>query len=110
MTTTISGSYQYRVNFAASYMVRGITDSRALDNCFEMFDGDFVVTALVRRAMQNRKLWEAIAKQWREGFPQSWVDTANKYAHLKTRQLPTAAQTLRATKQASFDAQPAERS
>ena len=42
MSKTISGGYQYRVNFAAAYMVRGITNSRALDNCFEMFDGDMM--------------------------------------------------------------------
>lgn len=99
----ITGTYQYRVNFAANYMMRGITNSRALDNCFEMFDGDFVVTALVRRAMQNRKLWEAIAKQWRDGFPQSWIDTANKYAHLTTRQLPAAAAAHRDQVQRAFD-------
>jgi len=96
MSKTISGGFQYRVNFAAAYMMRGITNSRALDNCFEMFDGDLVVAALVRRAMKNRKLWEAIASQWREGFPQSWISTANKYAHLTTRQLPTAAAAARA--------------
>ena len=98
MSKTISGGYQYRVNFAANYMTRGISNSRALDNCFEMYDGDLVVAALVRRAMKNRKLWDGIAHQWREGFPQSWLDTANKYAHLKTRQLPQAAAVMRATR------------
>jgi len=92
---TINGSFQYRVGFAASYMVRGISDSRALDNCFEMFDGDLVVTALVRRAMQNRRLWDAIAAQWRGAFPESWIETAVKYAHLTTRQLPQEARAVR---------------
>lgn len=96
---TASGSFQYRVSFAAGYMVRGIRSSRALDNCFEMFDGDLVVTALVRRAMQNRKLWDAIASQWREGFPQSWIDTATKYAHVPTLQLPTEAAKIRAARE-----------
>ena len=88
---TISGDFQYRVSFAAAYMVRGITNSRALDNCFEMWDGDLVVTALVRRAMKNRRLWDAIARQWSEGFPKSWLEIAARYAHLKTRELPAAA-------------------
>ena len=96
----ISGNFQYRVNFAAGYMVRGITNSRALDNCFEMWDGDLVVTALVRRSMKNRKLWETIAKQWQEGFPQSWIATATKYAHLRTRQLPEAARAAQAAAEA----------
>lgn len=102
---TIDGSYQYRVNFAAAYMVRGISNSRALDNCFEMFDGDLVVTTLVRRAMKNRKLWEAIARQWREGFPQSWLNTAMKYAHIPTRQLAAAAHEMREKAQQRWNAQ-----
>lgn len=101
MTCPISGGYQYRVSFAAAYMMRGITSSRALDNCFEMYDGDLVVTSLVRRAMKNRKLWEAIARQWPGAvFPQSWLDTATKYAHLTTRQLPNAAAEMRAASEA----------
>jgi hypothetical protein len=101
MSTTITGGFQYRVNFAAAYMVRGITNSRALDNCFEMWDGDIVVTALVRRAAKNPKLYAAIARQWRDGFPQSWIDTAAKYAHVKTRQLPDIAAAIRAEREAA---------
>lgn len=105
MSRTITGGFQYRVNFAAAYMVRGITNSRALDNCFEMFDGDLVVTALVRRSLKNRKLWHSIASQWSEGFPQSWISTATRYAHLKTSELPAAAANMRAEAQARWDAQ-----
>ena len=105
MSATIYESYQYRVNLAANYMMRGISNSRALDNCFEMFDGDLVVTALVRRAMKNRKLWEAIARQWSAGFPQSWIDTANKYAGISTRNLPAAAAKMRADAESRWEAQ-----
>lgn len=107
MSRTIRGGYQYRVNFAAAYMVRGITNSRALDNCFEMFDGDLVVTALVRRAMKNPKLHAAIAKQWGAQFPQSWLDTAMKYAHLTTRELPHAAAYMRASAEQKYKPQAA---
>jgi hypothetical protein len=103
-THTIHGSFQYRVNFAANYMARGIVSSRALDNCFEMFDGALVVTALVRRAMKNPKLWDSISKQWGGTFPQTWIDTASKYNHLKTRQLPLAAAAERERAQSAWDA------
>ena len=104
----INGSFQYRVNFAAAYMVRGIRSSRSLDSCFEMNDGDLVVTALVRRAMQNRRLWDAIASQWRDGFPQAWIDHANEYAHLTTRQLPEASKVMQAEAERKWQIQLAE--
>lgn len=102
---TISGTFQYRVNFAANYLARGIVSTRALDNCFEMFDGDMVVTALTRRAMKNRKLYDAISKHWSGNFPQSWLNTASKYAALTTRQLPQAAADIRQQAQERWNKQ-----
>ena len=95
-------NFQQRVNLAASYITRGIRNSRTLDSCFEMYDGDFVVAVLVRRAMKNPKLHAAIAREWNGEFPQQWIETANKYSHLKTRQIPFAAAEQRAKSEAEF--------
>jgi hypothetical protein len=77
-----------RVNYAAQCLVRrtGI-GSRHFDTCFEMFDGDAVVTALVRRARKNPKLYAAIIQEWRGVFPQGWIDCAERYAATPTRKL-----------------------
>jgi len=98
-----AGSYQARVNYAALCIMRG-TRSRAFDSCFEMFDGDAVVTALVRRASKNPKLHDAIARDWGGVFPALWEDTARKYEATPTRQLAALAAQLRAEGQARFDA------
>lgn len=88
---TITGPYQYRVNYAAACLVRGAVYSRSFDNCFEMGDSDLVVTALVRRAAKNPRLYKAIADRWRGQFPQSWIDTATRYLGVATRDLPKEA-------------------
>ena len=80
-------NYAGRVNYAAQCLMRGIIGTRQHDSCFEMHDGDLVVTALVRRAQKNKKLYDAIAKQWRGTFPQQWLDTAAKYVDVPTRKL-----------------------
>jgi len=102
-----AGSYQARVNYAALCIMRG-TRSRAFDSCFEMYDGDAVVTALVRRADKNPKLYDAIARDWGGLFPALWKDTASKYEATPTRQLAALAAQLRADGQARFDAWLAE--
>lgn len=43
-------AFQARVNFAAAYIAAGKKSTRRFDTCFEMWDGDAVAAALVRRA------------------------------------------------------------
>jgi hypothetical protein len=76
-------AFTARVNYAAQCFMRG-TRSRRFDGCFEMFDGEAVVTALVRRARKNPRLCAAIARGWsdlKDGLPVLWVETAERYAH-----------------------------
>ena len=90
-------AFRERVSYAATCFLRG-THSRARDTCFEMYDGDAVVTALVRRARNNDSLRNAIAKGWgdlKEGLPVSWVTTAEKYAAIPDRELDILAARLR---------------
>lgn len=100
-------SYQARVNYAAQCFLRG-TKSRAFDSCFEMYDGDAVVVALVRRASKNEKLHAAIARDWGGTFPALWLDTARKYEDIPTRQLAALAAQIRAENEARFESWLAE--
>lgn len=102
-TPSLHDDFIGRVNYAAQCFIRHIRSSPTLDACFEMFDGDAVVTALVRRARNNPTLSAAIASQWREGFPQSWVDTEARYASWPTRRLAVLARDLRANGQRESD-------
>lgn len=51
--TDHQADFRRRVNRASSHISRGTPSTRAFDNCFEMHDGDYVVTALVRRSAAN---------------------------------------------------------
>lgn len=90
-----------RVNYAAQCLVRrsGI-GSRHFDTCFEMADGDAVVTALQRRAAKNPRLHEAICREFRScndgHYPESWIKAAEDLAHIPTRKLKDAAREERA--------------
>lgn len=84
-----------RVNYAAQCFMRGISNSRHFDTCFEMFDGEAVVTALVRRCEKNSRLKEAISRQWGGVFPAMWLETAKEYSGIPTRKLSGLAAQLR---------------
>ena len=88
-----------RVTYAAQCFIRNTHETLHFDTCFGMFDGDAVVTALVRHARTNPTLYEAIAKQWREGFPKSWIETEARYASWTTKRLSILARELRTTGQ-----------
>lgn len=82
-----------RVNYAAACLVRKVgIGSRHFDTCFEMFDGDAVVTALVRRARKNPKLKESLSR----GLNVESIEAcAAKYEHISTRKLSDLAREMR---------------
>lgn len=96
-------NYAGRVNYAAKCFMRGTSGTRHFDTCFENGDGSIVVTALVRRAQTNKKLYDAIARQWSGTFPQQWLETAAKYADVPTRKLAEKAAEVRREAAESFD-------
>lgn len=97
-------AFKARVDYATFCFLLDDIDSRAFDTCFEMWDGDAVVTALVRRAAFHPPLHCAIAKHWWGGeFPQSWRDTAAKYAHVPDERLPRLAAEFRDRARAEYD-------
>jgi hypothetical protein len=79
-------NFKYRVDYAAQCFTKGI-QSRSFDNCFEMFDGDAVIVALIRRANKNERLKQAIRRGWSEfgpmGFPVSWENVYNLHKDIK---------------------------
>jgi hypothetical protein len=79
---TLLREHRARVRKAASLFKAGKTDTRELDNCFEMHDGDLVVTALVRQAQTDRDLAAAL-------YPKHayWQTTAQEYALLSDAEL-----------------------
>jgi len=95
-------AFQKRVNYAAQCIMRN-THSRSFDTCFEMSDGDTVVTALVRRCVNNPKLKAAITLQWGGTFPEGWTETAAKLAHIPTRKLSNEARRERERARVSFE-------
>jgi hypothetical protein len=74
------GTRKTRVAIARQLILDGHTDCRALDNCFEMGDGDSVVAALIGEAIQNHQLRRAIGLQFpasglTDGLPTTWLKT-----------------------------------
>ena len=89
-----------RVNYAAHCLVRrsGI-GSRHFDTCFEMADGDAVVTALQRRTEKNPRLRDAIMRVFPSGagdYPSSWKAAAEELKDIPTCKLSLAAAAARA--------------
>ncbi len=94
-----------RVNFAEKCFRDHLTHTRAMDTCFEMYDGAAVVVALVRRARLDSALYAAIASDWSDRFPAEWLDIETKYSHIPTERLANLARELRATAKARDSAQ-----
>ena len=99
-------NFSGRVSYAAHCFktTMGTPQSRAFDTCFEMWDGDAVVTALVRRCETDPALKAAIARGWRTTAPElptQWLETAARYADVPTKDLGKIAAQLRAKAKAS---------
>lgn len=88
-------TFSQRVAYAAKVISKGMPTDRQFDDCFEMWDGSLVVTALVRKAMTDPELFQGIVKQWRGEFPKSWIETAGKYAHINKAGIAKEAQRIR---------------
>jgi hypothetical protein len=91
-----------------SFKVRVNIANRAFDDCFENWDGDAVVTALVRMCETDGILKHRIAIAWRGVFPQSWLDTAKKYEAWATSDLSKLAKKLRDEEQKKAQERQAE--
>ena len=75
-----SGTAQTRAAIAEAIYLEwhfeNLRGSRAMDDCFEMGDGDEVVTILTKRSAMNPKLHSAICKDYGGNFPASWIKAA----------------------------------
>lgn len=104
MTDTIGCGFSGRVKYAIK-AIYCQEDSRARDNCYEMHDGDMVVTAIIRQADNDPSLQVALMKGW-TNFPtyaaHPWHETAKKYRHVKNFEMATIAARLRKEAKAEF--------
>lgn len=86
-------SYRSRVDYAEKAFLSGRIDSRKFDNCFESYDGTFVVVALMRRAAIRPELMVAIRRDF-SGTPYdqwSWPKVAARYERVSDARLSTMA-------------------
>jgi hypothetical protein len=95
-------AFRERVTHAARAIMSGYragfdgfdaTQTRAFDTCFEMYDGDAVVTALIRKAEHDPEFKTALTGYLTPNA-EHWQATAAKYARLKDRELPKLSRLL----------------
>jgi len=102
MSVYDSEAFAERVNFAANYIRRGCNTTRRFDTCFEMYDGDCVATALVRRA-QADPAGKLAANLFRYISKDRALESARKLAHVSTRDLKHEAAEMRRKDREEFD-------
>ncbi|KZK92515.1 MULTISPECIES: hypothetical protein [unclassified Pseudovibrio] len=93
-------TFKQRVNYAREGFCLG-EDSRAFDNCFEMYDGAFVVAALMRLSETDHELKQAIERHMSKAGLAEWQQTTASLAHIPTHKLSQKAATHRQQVEAS---------
>lgn len=79
-------SFNERVSYARQAFLRN-EDSRAFDDCFEMNDGEYVVSALMRMSEEDVELKAAIENDLNAHGLALWRETAKSLAHVPTHDL-----------------------
>jgi hypothetical protein len=99
MRKEISNDFNTRVNYAIACMKKKRTGTRSFDNCFEMWDGDYVVTAILRRALKNPE-FEIVLRNYLRTIElrEDWEQTAKKFENLSNKELKIEADEHRAKK------------
>ncbi|SDQ36190.1 hypothetical protein [Pseudovibrio sp. Tun.PSC04-5.I4] len=87
-------SFNQRVRYARLAFLRN-EDSRAFDNCFEMYDGAFVVAALMRLSETDSELKQAMQKDFSKFGLAQWQQTTASLAHIPTEKLSSKAAAYR---------------
>ena len=75
-----------RVDHAIQCIMHGRTNQRDFDACFEMYDGDEVVSAIIRRAEKNPVIMSAL-ERWSKVQVEEWKRTALRLKDLTDFQL-----------------------
>lgn len=97
-------NFQARVDYAVLCAIRGTTQGRSFDTCFEMWDGEFVLEAVRRRAERNPKLAAVM-----HVFSQPHLERVKaQFSAMSRKELKEAAATERKRCQAASDARIAE--
>jgi hypothetical protein len=105
MRKAMNNDFNTRVNYAVACMKTKRTGTRSFDNCFEMWDGDFVVTAILRRALKNPE-FEIVLRNYLRTIDlwEDWEQTAKKFENLSNKELKIEADNHRAKKIAESEA------
>jgi hypothetical protein len=101
-TNRAIADFKRRVDFAIRVISDGSTTTRQFDSCFEMYDGDYVVAAIMRRAAHNPRLHEALYRRdgnWASSMPE-WELCAVSLAHVADKDMATTAIAYAAAKEA----------
>lgn len=102
MSVYDTNAFNERVNFAAGYISAKRSTTRRFDTCFEMYDGDAVAVALVRRAEANPH-GKLAANLYSYLSRETVAKTAQKFRTIPTKHLPLLAQELRAKAKRDFE-------
>lgn len=102
MTVYNDDAFEERVNFAANYISNRRPTSRRFDACFEMHDGDLVVTALIRRA-QKRPNGNLATNLFRYIGKDGALKAASQFAHVERSDLKHEAAKMRHEAKIAFD-------
>jgi hypothetical protein len=78
-----------RVGYAVACIKSGDTNHRKFDSCFEMYDGKYVVTAIVRKARADKNL-ESKLQVLVGQYLTDWQDVARLFDHLTNVELKEA--------------------
>ncbi|SDR45257.1 hypothetical protein [Pseudovibrio sp. Tun.PSC04-5.I4] len=98
LTNPQNTTFKQRVNYAREAFFLG-EDSRAFDNCFETYDGAFVVAALMRLCKTDLKLKQAIERHMSRAGLNEWQQTTASLSHIPTHRLSQKAAEHRAFEQ-----------
>jgi len=71
--------------------------------CFEMYDGEAVIAALMREAERNPRLAAGIRTLFGGDEPVSWTQICGRFSHVATASLPAQATSLRVEAQRRFE-------
>lgn len=89
-------NFQARVNYATHCILKGGNKTRKFDTCFEMGDGEAVVTVLVRKANKKEAFNKAlVAYLGNDESFNNWLATAEKHKDVTSHKMKLVAAEMR---------------
>jgi hypothetical protein len=97
----MENNFNSRVEYAIAYIknpsiLKRANTQRKFDSCFEQYDGNYVIAALVRRAAKTKNFEDALFNFLGVDTWKKWIETANKFSHFSNKELKIEADEYRA--------------